>query len=447
MAQATEVSEYGKKFVELAESYSKGPNGAAYPGENAWPRFAEALSGVVAIQDHARTAHRLTTEQGIDYTSLYLNQRLADKEPNSLPGRNRAAALEVSAELERTKVLERLASLVEERRFVRPAQGGDLGDWKLDEIPAARIVSKVMGAKIRKAGPAKDDKAIVDALRIELLLSRALGHQASPIDRLVATGVADLALGDIVRLWKDEQLTAGAARKCLEVIDRDLDIPPLTLHVAGARLQTLDAIQGVYGDDQRPRLKPLEHFIEGVREEPPEGLGLILSEFCSRDEAVRASDQFYDGLAAICTKPRVDRREDQAKLEDFLHSLDAHNPVCGFTFPSPTKMFNIDDELRAEIAGVRAVLALELYKEAHGAYPESLAAVVPEFLSEVPVDPYTGEPVIYRRDAKQRFVVYCVGADCRDDGGKILPRGSATACSAAGEGFDFVITRDWPEEK
>jgi len=43
--------------------------------------------------------------------------------------------------------------------------------------------------------------------------------------------------------------------------------------------------------------------------------------------------------------------------------------------------------------GVVAGIALELYRQERGGYPESLNALVPRYLSEVPVDHITGAPM------------------------------------------------------
>ena len=46
-----------------------------------------------------------------------------------------------------------------------------------------------------------------------------------------------------------------------------------------------------------------------------------------------------------------------------------------------------------------------------------LADLVPDYLSEVPQDPFSGKPLLYRRNAKG-YVLYSVGLDGRDDGGQ-----------------------------
>jgi len=62
-------------------------------------------------------------------------------------------------------------------------------------------------------------------------------------------------------------------------------------------------------------------------------------------------------------------------------------------------------------------LALRVYSVENGNPPEKLADLVPDYLPAVPQDPYSGEPLVYRREAA-KYVLYSVGPDGQDDGGK-----------------------------
>ena len=62
------------------------------------------------------------------------------------------------------------------------------------------------------------------------------------------------------------------------------------------------------------------------------------------------------------------------------------------------------------------VVALELHKLDHGAYPDSLDALSPAYLQAVPTDLYTGRPMIYRVH-DDTYDLYSVGHDGIDDGG------------------------------
>jgi hypothetical protein len=69
---------------------------------------------------------------------------------------------------------------------------------------------------------------------------------------------------------------------------------------------------------------------------------------------------------------------------------------------------------------------LERYRLAHGQYPETLEALVPQFAEKLPHDIIGGQPLKYRRTADSQFVLYSVGWNETDDGGvpgKTIPEG------------------------
>jgi hypothetical protein len=77
----------------------------------------------------------------------------------------------------------------------------------------------------------------------------------------------------------------------------------------------------------------------------------------------------------------------------------------------------------AELRCAVAMLAVERYRLAHGNWPKSLNDLVPRFLREVPADPFDGKPLRFRR-LPDGVVIYTVGFDGTDDGGK-LDRGAS----------------------
>jgi hypothetical protein len=64
---------------------------------------------------------------------------------------------------------------------------------------------------------------------------------------------------------------------------------------------------------------------------------------------------------------------------------------------------------------VRTLFGIRRYAAARGVMPPTLEVLVPEFLDPLPVDPYSGEKLIY--DVTNR-VLYSVGADLKADGGR-----------------------------
>jgi hypothetical protein len=67
----------------------------------------------------------------------------------------------------------------------------------------------------------------------------------------------------------------------------------------------------------------------------------------------------------------------------------------------------------------RVACALERYRLAHGHYPETLDGLAPAFLGRVPHDLIGGQPLRYRRTTNGQFLLYSVGWNETDDGGRV----------------------------
>jgi hypothetical protein len=92
-----------------------------------------------------------------------------------------------------------------------------------------------------------------------------------------------------------------------------------------------------------------------------------------------------------------------------------------------------DNAARLRLAQV--ALAIERYRLAHAnAAPDSLGQLVPAWLAAVPLDPYDGQPVRYSKASPREYIVYSVGRDRTDNGGKAGP-----AASRNDPGFDLVF--------
>ncbi len=83
------------------------------------------------------------------------------------------------------------------------------------------------------------------------------------------------------------------------------------------------------------------------------------------------------------------------------------------------------------------VCALERYKLANGNYPDALATLVPQFIEKMPNDIIGGQPLHYQRTTDGNFLLYSVGWDEKDDGGR------ASSISNNGRGATGYAQGDW----
>jgi len=68
----------------------------------------------------------------------------------------------------------------------------------------------------------------------------------------------------------------------------------------------------------------------------------------------------------------------------------------------------------------RTAIALERYHLAHGGYPETLEALAPQYIAQVPHDIIGGQPLKYRPETNGQFVLYSIGWNDQDDGGVVF---------------------------
>ena len=61
--------------------------------------------------------------------------------------------------------------------------------------------------------------------------------------------------------------------------------------------------------------------------------------------------------------------------------------------------------------------ALRAFRAETAQFPRKLGELVPNFLRELPLDPFSERPFVYRRQG-EGYVLYSVGENGRDDGGE-----------------------------
>jgi hypothetical protein len=92
--------------------------------------------------------------------------------------------------------------------------------------------------------------------------------------------------------------------------------------------------------------------------------------------------------------------------------------VTALMFPAILKISTAHQRGVGNLRCAAVVVALERYRRDHGGWPDTLDALVPKYLDAVPQDPQDGQPLRYQRRS-DGVVVYWLGQDGTDDGGKI----------------------------
>ena len=94
----------------------------------------------------------------------------------------------------------------------------------------------------------------------------------------------------------------------------------------------------------------------------------------------------------------------------------------GMFVPATDRFVERAHEQRALHDAVVTVLAVKRYQADKGRYPETLEELVQtQYLTYLPPDPYSDESLVYRK-TQGGFILYSVGWNMKDDGGKLLTR-------------------------
>lgn len=98
--------------------------------------------------------------------------------------------------------------------------------------------------------------------------------------------------------------------------------------------------------------------------------------------------------------------------------------------------------LRMETARrvVMTAIALKRFQLKNGKLPETLSALVPDYLSAVPIDVFSGKPLRYQLNGDGTFLLYSVGENGVDDGGDPLLE---TGASSNSRDWLNQHARDW----
>ena len=124
--------------------------------------------------------------------------------------------------------------------------------------------------------------------------------------------------------------------------------------------------------------------------------------------------------------------QESLPTRDTEYSLPWYALTATIVVPSLAGPFSRAGQLQAAARVARTGLALLRHESVHGALPPTLAEIDPSILPEIPLDPFTGQPLVYRPDG-HGFLLYSLGENHADDGG--TPESPANRDSRA---FDVV---------
>jgi hypothetical protein len=250
----------------------------------------------------------------------------------------------------------------------------------------------------------------VRSLESASALARSLSKEPLLISQLVRIGCQVLVVSGLERVVNrtelgDEQL-AGLERMLTDT----QDLAAMSRAITGERCQVIEVFRGsargIFG-------------AMGGRAPPAPLLALYRAAGLSDKDALIYLD-FMDGFIKAGALPLHLRQEAADAVEQKVEEISKIHVFARILAPAFARVFTIELKAVARLRAAAAGLAVQRYRLAEGALPESLAELVPKYLDTVPKDPFDGDDMRYVK-LTNGFVVYSVGEDLSDDGAKEKP--------------------------
>lgn len=259
-----------------------------------------------------------------------------------------------------------------------------------------------------EAGEADRSLATCRAL---LNVGRSIGDEPALVSQRRRIELRDQVCRQVERVLAHGQPSAAALELMQSSLDAEEGEPLLVFGIRGERAivdRFLSAVDS--GEFTRTQLR---------------SAGFAFSDVVLwRNDELRAVQLRFDNRAErIAALPVEDQLSAFEELVDDARKL----PYASRMFaPAILRIATLCVISRARLRCAATALACERYRLAHGTWPSALADLVPDFIPRLPIDPFGGKPLRFRR-AKDEVAIYSVGEDRRDDGGgtETVPRTSA----------------------
>jgi hypothetical protein len=291
-----------------------------------------------------------------------------------------------------------------------------------------------------KAQQGDIDGALLSCRAI-LNVGRSIGDEPFLISMLVRIAIRSIAIYKTERVLAQGEPSAGVLADFQKLLEEEEAEPLLLFATRGERAGSQILIQ------QFKEGKVTMSQITGGPVPSKYKLGpidlerLLTPLFIGSLSGNQASLLRYMTRAVEIAKKPI---EEQTELLKDLETTAPSQPVLvRLMAPTVSKVGEAGRRTAAQTRCMIVLLAAERYRLAHGRWPESLEALVPEFLPKVPTDPYDRKPLRLRR-LDDGLVVYSVGPDGKDDGGNLNRQNLLAPGSDLGFRLWDVVRRHQP---
>ncbi len=271
------------------------------------------------------------------------------------------------------------------------------------EMPNLHFISKLLYLDVHQAIAEKNLDQAIQKVSIRLDLARLEAENSlSLIQYLIARAYLNYALTDIVTVAQQPDITAEQLQQLAALFHRLPDQEHILRRTIKGEYQFAKTIMNDWGNPSNI---------------PGEYRTLLRFGFLLNTTLRDYAQLMRDVLQSI-----------PVSFEDIPPLPEAAS--CWYSWMIPnSKGRLVFEEIRHAVyimvhlhvydkaaqTAAETIVALHRYKQQHHVLPDSLEALVPDFLPAVPIDPYDEQPMRYH---PEQNIIYFVGGNMTDDGGQ-----------------------------
>ena len=138
--------------------------------------------------------------------------------------------------------------------------------------------------------------------------------------------------------------------------------------------------------------------------------------------------------------PLHERRAVAERISSKRKTISKIHVILRTFVPSFSGVINSDLRTTAGLRNAQVALAIQRYRLAKIKLPDQLKNLIPDYLSSIPLDPYDGKELRYKK-LETGFVVYSIGEDLSDNGGTEMPQNSKERRKIRNWDITFIIEK------
>jgi hypothetical protein len=339
-----------------------------------------------------------------------VDMRLLDVPPPQRPGE--ADLKELREELAKVDgALDRARALADRPRGrFTVSVSKDLIGTLMPHLQDARDVARLLVLDARLRALDGDVEGALRSCRAALNAGRAIGDEPFGASQLTRAACARQALRALEQALALGVAPATSLEELQRLLAKEAEEPLALTAARSSRVEIYQCLDVM-------RTGRFDRATYGMRPGP---LGSTGDDLLDRGRARACQAAYLRYYNQVVEAVKLPTESQQDALEN-VHEPNVQLPKLlealtrGGEWPRMVKAFH---QAKADLRCAAAALAAERYRLAKGRWPDSLDALVPDYLPAVPADPFDGKPLRLGH-LPDGLVVYSVGPDRTDDGGKI----------------------------